>query len=339
MITRLKVNRFTAFSDLDIHFSPGVNVFIGENGTGKTHIMKMLYSACSIAYEKTQTTLSQKVMGVFLPDGIGRLARRAQGPTSGYFSVFRKDDKEEDERSVRFKVSTQDKDNGKVTNTRWRTSDNLKVVYIPVKDMLANAPGFRSMYELRELHFEEIYKDIIDRALLPAVKGKPSAPRRKLMAKIESVISGRILQKNEHFYLKNDQGELEFTLLAEGYRKLGLLYELIQNETLSKSSILFWDEPEANLNPKIARIVVDVILELQRQGVQVFIATHDYVILKEFELATEKNDKVLFHSLYFEDGIVKHKSVDKMSAIENSAIDSTYRELLEREIQKKLNNL
>ena len=202
--------------------------------------------------------------------------------------------------------------------------------------MLANAPGFRSLYEYRNIHFEEIYKDIIDRALLPAVKGKPSARRKKLMSKIENVIAGRIVEKNEHFYLVNEHGELEFTLLAEGYRKLGLLYELIQNETLAQSSILFWDEPEANLNPKLAKIVVEIILELQRQGVQIFMATHDYVILKELSLATEKKDKVRFHSLYIENEQVKYSYSDSFEAIEHSAIDETYDDLLNRDIQKKI---
>ena len=338
MITRLKVNKFTAFNGLDIVFSKGVNVLIGENGTGKTHIMKMLYSAYCTANIKAPYTLSQKVYNVFLPDGIGRLAHRSIGTSAGSFTVYRQDD-DGVERYVKFAVSTKDKKDGKTTSSKWVTDGENKVVYIPVKDMLANAPGFRSLYELRNIHFEEIYKDIIDRALLPAVKGKPTAPRRKLMAKIEGVISGRIVEKNEHFYLKNNQGVLEFTLLAEGYRKLGLLYELIQNETLSQSSILFWDEPEANLNPKLAKVVVEIILELQRQGVQVFIATHDYVILKELALAVGKKDNVRYHSFYLNGDDIKYSFVDKFELIEHSAIDETYNDLLERDIQKKMNEL
>lgn len=336
MITRLKVNNFTAFRELDMRFIDGVNVFIGENGTGKTHIMKMLYAAYCTASESVQYTLTQKIFNVFLPDGIGRLARRSIGASSGSFTVYRQDEGDDFERSVRLSVSTKNREKGKVAYSDWKSAGEYKVVYIPVKDMLANAPGFRSLYELRHIHFEEIYKDIIDRALLPAVKGKPSIRRKKLMSKIESVIAGRIVERNEHFYLVSEHGELEFTLLAEGYRKLGLLYELIQNETLSQSSILFWDEPEANLNPKLAKVVVEIILELQRQGVQIFIATHDYVILKELSLAIEKKDKVRFHSLYLEKEQVKYTYSDDFEAIEHSAIDETYDDLLSRDIRKKI---
>ena len=38
MLERITFEKFTAFEKLDIEFSPGINVFIGENGTGKTHI-------------------------------------------------------------------------------------------------------------------------------------------------------------------------------------------------------------------------------------------------------------------------------------------------------------
>lgn len=336
MITRLKVNKFTAFDEMDITFSKGVNIFIGENATGKTHILKMLYSTCYVADSNIQTPLSQKINNVFLPDGIGRLARRSRGVSSGSFTVYRNDDDDNVDRYVKFSVSTKDKVEGKVTQSRWKKDYRYNVVYIPVKDMLANAPGFRSLYALRNLSFEEIYNDIIDRALLPAPVGKPTPERQRLMHLIEKAISGRIVVKQEHFYLKNPQGQLEFTLLAEGYRKLGLLYSLIQNETLSKSSILFWDEPEANLNPKLARTIVEIILELQRMGVQVFLATHDYVILKEFDLAAREDDAILYHSLYKDNGTVRHSAASQLDEVEHSAIDATYDDLLDRDIKKRL---
>ena len=81
-------------------------------------------------------------------------------------------------------------------------------------------------------------------------------------------------------------------------RKLGLLWLLIRNGTLKPGAVLFWDEPETNLNPKLYGVVVDVLLELQRIGVQVFLATHDYVILREIDLQAKEGDKVAFHSLY-----------------------------------------
>lgn len=39
----VRLQNFTVFKDLKLKFSPGINVFVGENGTGKTHLLKTLY--------------------------------------------------------------------------------------------------------------------------------------------------------------------------------------------------------------------------------------------------------------------------------------------------------
>ena len=125
-----------------------------------------------------------------------------------------------------------------------------------------------------------------------------NAEHQHMLEGLQTVIGGEIIVKNEEFFLSTEQGNLVFSLLAEGWRKLGLLWLLIRNGTLQKGSVFFWDEPETNLNPKMFRVVINVLLELQRAGVQVFFATHDYVILKELDLQMTDEDKVAFHSLY-----------------------------------------
>ena len=42
MITQLQLKNFTAFSELTIDFSPGINIIIGENGTGKTQLLRAI---------------------------------------------------------------------------------------------------------------------------------------------------------------------------------------------------------------------------------------------------------------------------------------------------------
>ena len=46
MIARLELNDFSAFSEFEIDFSPRINVIIGENGTGKTQLLKAAYCLC-----------------------------------------------------------------------------------------------------------------------------------------------------------------------------------------------------------------------------------------------------------------------------------------------------
>jgi AAA15 family ATPase/GTPase len=161
--------------------------------------------------------------------------------------------------------------------------------------------------------------------------------RKRLMLTLQDAIEGKVTIKKDEFFLANKQGNLEFSLLAEGMRKLGLLWVLIQNGTLLNGSILFWDEPEANLNPSLYGTLMDIVLQLQRMGVQIFLSTHDYVILKELDLRKRPTDKILFHSLYRDNlGSVDHKASDDYLGMHPNAIDEAFGSLYDREIQRSL---
>lgn len=74
----------------------------------------------------------------------------------------------------------------------------------------------------------------------------------------------------DRFYLKpGTQAKLEFNLVAEGLRKIALLWQLIKNGTLEKGSVLFWDEPEANINPKYIPVLAELLIMLETEGVQI----------------------------------------------------------------------
>jgi len=80
------------------------------------------------------------------------------------------------------------------------------------------------------------------------------------------------------------EGRMEMPLVAEGVSKLAQIARLIANGTLLGQGYLFWDEPEANLNPRLIKIVAQSIVALAASGVQVFVATHSLFLLREFEI-------------------------------------------------------
>ena len=86
-------------------------------------------------------------------------------------------------------------------------------------------------------------------------------------------------------------------LVAEGFRKLALLWLLIRNGSLSEGSVLFWDEPETNLNPSMLPTVIEALLKLSDMGVQIFLATHSYAVLKELDLQRDAKENVQFIAL------------------------------------------
>ncbi|MBI5526571.1 MAG: AAA family ATPase [Deltaproteobacteria bacterium] len=332
-LTRIQCERFTAFEKIAVDLSPGINVFVGANGTGKTHLMKLAYAACDVS--KTKLGFLEKLVRVFLPSGrrLGRLVKRQPGRNRGIAEVHQGD------RKIRASFSTlaTKPESGKVAGaSEWATRP-IESVYIPVKEMLASAPGFRSMYAQRELHFEEVYADILDRAYRPPLRGPADKSRRRLLDSLQEAMAGRVTVKEEEFFLSDPQGNLEFTLLAEGMRKLGLLWILIQNGTLLDGSVLFWDEPETNLNPRMFKALIEILLELQRQGVQVFLATHDYVILKEFDLQKKPADKIAYHSLFRDGGReIKWQGAGRYLDIHPNAIAETFADLYDREVKRTI---
>lgn len=332
-ISRIKLESFTAFEELTLTPSSGINVFIGANGTGKTHLMKVAYAACDA--RRAGILFPDKLAKLFLPSNrtLGRLVRRRRGHSNAFVEVAWGKPR------VRLSFSNLVKSPTSATVSEKRSKEAIgPSVYIPVKEMLANAPGFRSLYAERSIYFEEIYADILDRAFLPALLGAPDLARKRLLDTLRKVMEGKVWPEGEEFFLGGRQGKIEFTLLAEGLRKLGLLWLLIQNGTLSKGSILFWDEPETNLNPSLFEAVVEILLQLQRQGVQVFLATHDYLILKQFDLLSRNNDEVLYHALYHDDdsGQLKCNTTDTYLEIAPNAIAEAFATVYDREIKRSL---
>ena len=339
-ITHIEAQNFTLFSQLEQAFSPGINIVIGANGTGKTHLLKMLYAACAVTVgEDKDKGYALKLRNVFSPyEGrMGRLARRQSGSVKTHVAITRQGGSK---LVADFSSHTHKPEDVKVTGEASWAKEELTSAYIPVKEMLAHAPGFLATAAKREIAFEEVYTDIIKRAFLPKLLGPTDVNRQRLLNALQKAIDGKVVAKGETFFLKNKQGDLEFTLLAEGMRKLALVWLLIQNGTLLSGSVLFWDEPEANLNPALMGDVVEVILELQRLDVQVFLSTHNYVLLKEFDLRKKAGDAIRYLSLYRDaDAAVVSNASDSYLGITPNAIASTFSHLYDRELQRSLGGL
>ena len=338
-ITRVKLENFTVFESLDLEPSPGINVLVGANGTGKTHLMKVCYAALASG-DDPPSNFYYKMRGCFLPHNrnLSRLIRHGDPDKTAWLDIFRGDS------FIRGKLH---KPIGGVSPlTGAQASDDWNfcpsfATYIPAKDMLANGPGFRSLYSAREVHFEETYLDILDRAYLPALRDHAKFVPEEVTGRLEKELGGKVTLHGEEFFLSGEQGEIEFTLLAEGLRKLGLLWLLIRNGSLKPGAVLFWDEPETNLNPKLYGVVIDVLLELQRVGVQIFLATHDYVILKELDLQAIEGDKVAFHSLFRseETGEIACRSTNSFLQVHPNVISEVFDSIYDRDVRRALEGI
>jgi hypothetical protein len=192
--------------------------------------------------------------------------------------------------------------------------------YLPTRELLTIYPGFVSVYEGHYLEFEETWRDTCVLLGAPIKRGAKEKRIQELLAPLEETMGGGVeLDRNGRFYLRSASGRMEMTLVAEGLRKLAMLARLIATGALLDKGCLFWDEPEANLNPRIIKRVARSIVGLSKGGIQVFIATHSLFLLRELEmlLATDPLD-VRFVGLHMEeDGVTVQQgsSVEDMGSI------------------------
>lgn len=315
MIKQLSLHNFTVFKEAELEFSPGLNVIIGENGTGKTHLLKLGYVLCktldqSILNDPQQTRLSKSAMeyyladrlvSVFKPEKLGALTTSGTKKTeisaqlSKDHAVLTPDlqgnyqPNPYDLGKWRFNFSSTSKNKIKI-ETYLPNLQYFLPVYLQAKEMLSFLEGFIGIYLNREVAFDETYYDL-------AVKLDPIAFRiepdllKEQIASISELIGGRLEKENGRFYLvKNEQEKLEINLTAEGFRKIATLLRLISRGMLAKKHTLYWDEPESNLNPKLTRVIAKVLFDLANQGVQVVIATHSYFLIKEFDLLSRSEN-------------------------------------------------
>lgn len=272
-----------------LDFCDGINVIIGENGAGKTSLLKMIYAATQWSIKQTNPGKTKRLLQFFSNSITSDEALKNSDYKEGY-CYYRVSD---GTHKFEYSLSHQ----GILDFEEW-SGLNIQSVFIPTTEMLSHSKGFLSMYEKYNMPFDGTQADIIVNASLPETR-EITPNMKKVLEKISCAIDGEVILENDNFYIaKKDGKKVDFSLEAEGLRKLGLLWKLIRNGLLERGTILLWDEPEANLNPELYPLVVDILGELQRSGVQIFIATHSYNFAKYLEIRRENREDVMFHNLY-----------------------------------------
>lgn len=328
MFLKLELENFSAFKQAEFNWVNGVNVLIGANGTGKTHVLKVMYALQMTGHD--EYALKNKLISVFRPSKslVSRLVNRKTGSNAAVIKLTAKNNK---------KIKLE------FDNTRHKTFKTLgdwqvenSPVFIPVKEVLSFAPGFISLYDKYELAFEEIYYDIIKQAYLPARKGPPLSDEQPLLELIRKTVGGRVSLDGDEFLLASGNKNLEITLVAEGHRKLALIWQLIHNGSLFSNNTLFWDEPEANLNPSLMKEVAQILLMLAERGVQIFVATHNYAFLRELDYAKANIPTRYFALDLTKDEGVKAYPFDTYQSVQPNKIAEEYQRLYDLEIKNSL---
>ena len=291
-VKKLTLNNFMLFERAEIDWGKNINVICGENSTGKTTLLKVMYSVLkplskgnkeAINREMEEQLFVNKLQGVFRPDGmkIGRLVSRKQGSNRTDFEVLL--DKNQ---KIAIGFGNRQENHADIKIDASKFSGTYDVIYIPTKEMISTTEHFASLYEEYHIDFEEMYYDLAKLLDRPLSKGPNTNEQNEVLKSFEEIMKGQIVQRDKKFYLKvRGEGEFEMGLLSDGYRKLAMIVYLILSGSMNKNTILFWDEPETNMNPKTIRPIVQALVALAKMGVQIFVTTHDYFVQQEFNLS------------------------------------------------------
>lgn len=385
MLTELNLQNFTAFRDVKLSLSPKVNVVIGNNGAGKTHLLKAVYGLCLASLNAARgqsekdfiAVTTSKFVRVFSPEEerVGNLhAKGSSGPTKLSLKTS-----EGADIAISFSARSSKL---KIDHNGITPSDGENAVLIPTKEVLSLVRGMMHPdyhAETVESIFDDGYIDLANLLTRPDFEDQAATisedPRlSSIIRELVELVGGRYhWQKDGTFsfdsgeyvekpnpdrstsksaqiyqdstvwrFEANAKQSFSSGMTAEGYRKIGVLHRLLCNGSIKPgvTGPLLWDEPEANLNPKLMKKVVQVLLELSRNGQQVVLATHDYVLLKWFDLLMDagKEDHVRFHALFRdqETGSVSVESADSYSLISKSAISDTFAELFDEDLARAL---
>lgn len=293
MLKTAHIKNFGPLPNDTYRFAPGLNVIVGENGLGKSHLLKLLYSVLKVnasakEFTKTelQTAYADKLVGVFRPDALGRLVKRKQGKDRCEVRLNMHDDSQ----SCAFSFATGAKSGVQVDRTPAGPSRPAPPAFIPTRELVTLCPWFGPLFDNYHLRFEESWRDTVSLLGAPSLKGARERTVAELLRPLEAAMGGKVEvdKVTGEFYLNiPGEGSMEMPLVAEGLRKLAMLARLISTGVLLDKGSLFWDEPETNLNPKLMKVLAASIVTLCQQGIQVFIATHSYFLLKELSLLSK----------------------------------------------------
>jgi len=286
-ISRLSLKNFTVFEKACFDFCPGINVLIGANGTGKSHILKFLYILLK-QIGRIENITPDFIKAVFQQKHIESLIRSVQ-PNQNSVAAIQYDNIKTD-----FEIFFTSSDTIGMVSNEYKNCPASLFCLIPAHEFLSIHEGFISAYQKRELPYDLICYDLSLALNALPLRRENLTDIKEILDYLEKIITGQnagqkevITQENGRFYFHLPEGSMDVHIVAEGYRKIATLYYLLRNGSLAKDSILFWDEPETNLNPKLIVQVVEVLKRFAALGMQIFVATHDYLLSYELSLLAE----------------------------------------------------
>lgn len=293
MIESVLLKNFGPLSAIDWPRLGKINLVLGGNGSGKTTFLKALYSAQRTIEEFKRgddqspvgEILADKLYWTFQAERIGEIVTKGgDGPLQFEMRA--------DGRLFTFGFG---KDTSKqVSNVTFTTEPRKSnSIFFPAKEVLSlHQVILRSREQDKSFGFDDTYLDLARALRLAPTKGRNYEAFAQSRKSLESIIGGRIEfdETSGRWYFKKGNQRFSIGMTAEGVKKISILDTLLGNRYLDDHSIVFFDEPEAALHPEAVSQLLDIVVALSERGLQFFLASHSYFVLKKLALVCQEKD-------------------------------------------------
>lgn len=332
MINDITLKNFGPLDDIKWEKLGQLNLIIGKNGSGKTSLLKAMYSTMRTAEsyrrgdanETASEILVKKLRWTFQTDKIGDLVKKGAEGNLQYEMNF-----DHNRFLYTFGKDTV-KQIGYVENQLPIRDSNS--IFLPAKEVLSLLEIIlKSREEDRVFGFDDTYLDLARALRQSATRGKNYDVFSKSRKKLENILGGKIEDKDGsgNWYFKEGKYRYPLGVTAEGVKKIAILDTLLSNRFLDTKSIIFIDEIESALHPSAISEFLDIISTLSEGGIQFFISTHSYFVVKELFLIAQAK-KTSIPVLSADNGAWLQSNLkDEMP--QNSIIEESIR-LYEREV-------
>ncbi|OUM97405.1 MAG: ATPase [Thermobacillus sp. ZCTH02-B1] len=292
MINKVKLRNFGPLRNVDWNNLGKINLIIGENGTGKSFLLKSMYSAMRTIEEfgrgndrrSVNEVLSEKLYWTFQVEKIGDLVAKSYNEPLTCEIVF-----EGNGFSYKFGKDTTRTVTVVDNKVSRRKEDSL---FLPAKEVLSI---FHLVIESREkdrvFGFDDTYYDLVRALMIPKKQGKNYTEFAAARRELDRILGGKaIFDENlKKWMFKKGNQKFSIGVTAEGSKKLSILDTLLGNRSLTPGSVMFIDEPDVALHPKAISSFMDIIFLLAQGGIQFFLASHSYFVIKKLHLIAMKN--------------------------------------------------
>ncbi len=294
MINKVELKNFGPIKHLNWHNISNINLIIGKNSTGKTFLLKSLYTAMKTIEEykrgdnpkSLSDILIDKLIWTFQTDIIGDLVNKEENSLN--FSIdfnykhwnysFGKETSKQI-KSIEYHIDKREDDNS---------------IFLPAKEITSiDKIIFDSRDNKQLFGFDNTYYDLAKAIRLNTQKGRNFPEFANCRKNLKEIIDGKIEfdTTTEKWYYKKGKQKFSIGMTAEGIKKIAIIDILLGNRYLTKDSIIFIDEPESALHPKAISQFLELLSELSESGIQIFMATHSYYVIKRLYLISQKKEK------------------------------------------------